>query len=52
MVVMRHGSANGFNESPLKHHAIRVDAETSKTNASFSSMIKVNESRYTCFFYK
>ena len=52
MVIMRHRYANGSNESPLKHHAISGDRKTSKTNASFSSMIKVNESRYTCFFYK
>ena len=50
MVIMRHGSANGSKESPFKLHVIRVDPKTSKTNASFSSMIKVNESRYTCFF--
>ena len=52
MVIMRHESANRSNESPLKPHTIRADPKTSKTNASFSSMIKINESRYTCFFYK
>ena len=41
MVIMRHGSANRSNGSPLKLHTIRVDPKTSKTNASFSSMIKI-----------
>ena len=48
---MRHGSVNGSNESPFKLHVIRVYPKTSKTNASFISMVKVNESRYTCCFY-
>ena len=47
---MRHGSANRSNGSPLKLHTIRVDPKTSKTNASFSSMIKIKSHGIQAFF--
>ena len=50
MVIMRHGSANRSNGSPLKLHTIRVDPKTSKTNASFSSMIKIKSHGIQAFF--
>ena len=50
MVIMRNGSANRSNESPLKLHTIPVVPKTSKTNTSFSSMIKIKSHGIHVFF--
>ena len=50
MLIIRHESANGSNESPLNLNTMPPDTKFLKAHASFGSMIKFNESRYTHFF--